>query len=312
MPMGVLDAAWITLSGRGDWNPQRWAASTWILSTHRACFANLVGVFVGNDCRQGEQRMFKNGRYLITVALSLALHPLLGQQDTGLITGQVLDETGAPIANASVEVKNAGTGIVSKVSTGQEGSYTTQPLRIGTYSVTVEAKGFKRAIRENLSLSVQDRLRVSFTLPVGDVQQSVEVVAEAPLLQSETSSLGQVVDTRKMVDLPLNGRNFIQLITLSTGAYVPQTTNSSYQSTLVAINGNRVENNNFMLDGVNNNTTDNNQPPVLPNPDAIVEFKVLTNMLPAEFGRGLGGTIIVNMRSGTNQYHGTVFEFLRN
>ena len=144
------------------------------------------------------------------------------------------------------------------------------------------------------------------------MQQSVEVVAEAPLLQSESSSLGQVVDTRKMVDLPLNGRNFIQLITLSTGAYVPQITNSSYQGTLVSINGNRVENSNFMLDGINNNTTDNNQPPVLPNPDAIADFKVLTNLLPAEFGRGLGGTIIVNIKSGSNQYHGTVFEFLRN
>jgi hypothetical protein len=256
--------------------------------------------------------MFNTGRYLTILALSIALHPLPGQQDTGLITGQVLDESGAPIANASVEVKNIGTGIVSKVLTGQEGSYTTPPLRIGTYSVAVEAKGFKRTIRENLILSVQDRLRVSFTLPVGDVQQTVEVMGEVPLLQSESSSLGQVVDTKKIVDLPLNGRNFIQLITLSTGAYVPQTTNSSYQSTLVAINGNRVENNNFMLDGVNNNTTDNNQPPVLPNPDAIAEFKVLTNLLPAEFGRGLGGTVIVNIKSGTNGYHGTAFEFLRN
>ncbi len=201
---------------------------------------------------------------------------------------------------------------MSRVSTSQDGSYTTQPLRIGDYSVTVEAKGFKRAIRENLTLNVQDRLRVSFTLPVGDMQQSIEVVAEAPLLQSDSTSLGQVVDTQKMVDLPLNGRNFIQLITLSTGAYVPQVTNSSYQSTLVSINGNRVENNNFMLDGINNNTTDNNQPPVLPTPDAIAEFKVLTNLLPAEFGRGLGGTIIVNIKSGTNQNHGTVFEFLRN
>ena len=144
------------------------------------------------------------------------------------------------------------------------------------------------------------------------MQQSVEVMAEVPLLQSETSSLGQVIETKKMVDLPLNGRNFIQLITLSTGAYVPQGTNSSYQNTLVAINGNRIENNNFLLDGVNNNTTDNNQPPVLPDPDAIAEFKVLTNMLPAEFGRGLGGTVIVNMKSGTNGFHGTVFEFLRN
>jgi hypothetical protein len=256
--------------------------------------------------------MFNMRRYLMIVALSLAFHPLCGQQDTGVITGKVLDESGAPIANASVEIKNVGTGIASKVITSQDGSYTTPPLRIGTYSVTVEAKGFKRAIRDNLILNVQDRLPVSFTLPVGDVQQSIEVMGEAPILQSETSSLGQVVDTRKMVDLPLNGRNFIQLITLSTGAYVPQPTNSSYQSTLVSINGNRIQNNNFMLDGVNNNTTDNNQPPVLPNPDAIAEFKVLTNMLPAEFGRGLGGTIIVNIKAGTNQYHGTVFEFLRN
>src|SRR5215472_6610193 len=256
--------------------------------------------------------MFQNARYSLLATLLLALGSLHAQQDTGVITGKVLDESGAPIANASVEVKNIGTGIASKVTTSQDGSYTTQPLRIGTYSVTVEAKGFKRAIRENLVLNVQDRLPVSFTLTVGDVQQSVEVVGEAPLLQSETSSLGQVVDTKKMVDLPLNGRNFIQLITLSTGAYVPQPTNSSYQSTLVSINGNRIQNNNFMLDGVNNNTTDNNQPPVLPTPDAIAEFKVLTNMLPAEFGRGLGGTVIVNIKSGTNEFHGTLFEFLRN
>src|SRR5581483_1223508 len=238
--------------------------------------------------------MFHNARYFAFTALLFALHPILAQQDTGVITGKVLDESSAPIANASVEVRNVGTGIAWKGLTSQDGSYTTPPLRIGVYSVSVEAKGFKRAIRENIILNVQDRLPVPFTLPVGDVQQSIEVRGEAPLLQSETSSLGQVVDTRKMVDLPLNGRNFIQLITLSTGAYVPQPTNSSYQSTLVSINGNRIENNNFMLDGVNNNTTDNNQPPVLPNPDAIAEFKVLTNMLPAEFGRGLGGTIIVN------------------
>src|SRR5437764_9146124 len=104
--------------------------------------------------RSGEQRMFNNARQLILTALLFAVHSLLAQQDTGLITGQVLDESGAPIANASVEIKNIGTGIVSKVKTGQEGSYTTQPLRIGTYSVTVEAQGFKRAIRENLTLNV--------------------------------------------------------------------------------------------------------------------------------------------------------------
>ena len=222
--------------------------------------------------------MLKKTCLPVIAALLFVLHPLLAQQDTGVITGDVLDPSGAPIGNASVAVKNSETGIVLRVSTGVEGSYTTPPLHIGTYSVTVEAKGFKRAIRDGLMLNVQDRLRLSFTLEVGDMQQSVEVVGEAPLLQSETSSLGQVIETKKMVDLPLNGRNFIQLITLSTGAYVPQGTNSSYQNTLVAINGNRIENNNFLLDGINNNTTDNNQPPVLPDPDAIAEFKVLTKI----------------------------------
>src|SRR5260370_27820760 len=122
--------------------------------------------------------MFHNGRYLILAALLFAL-PLLAQQDTGIITGEVLDESGAPVANASVEVKNVGTGIVSRISTGHEGSYTTQPLRIGSYSVTVETKGFKRAIREDLTVNVQDPSRVSFTLPLGEVQQSIETVAAA-------------------------------------------------------------------------------------------------------------------------------------
>src|SRR5215471_14521766 len=109
-------------------------------------------------------------RHLTFAALLFTLHRLPAQQDTGLITGQVLDESGAPIANAAVEVRNTGTGIVSKVLTSHDGSYTTQPLRIGTYSITVEAKGFKRAIRDNLILNVQDRLPVPFTLPIGDVQ----------------------------------------------------------------------------------------------------------------------------------------------
>ena len=136
--------------------------------------------------------------------------------------------------------------------------------------------------------------------------------AAQPLLQSESTSLGQVIATRPVSELPLNGRNFIQLIALSTGAYIPQRNNSLYQDFLIGINGNRIQNNNFLLDGVNNNTTDNNQAPILPSPDAIAEFKVQSNLLPAEFGRGLGGTININIKSGTNEFHGALFEFMRN
>src|SRR5438067_370592 len=130
-------------------------------------------------------------RNLLSIAVLLTASKLLfAQQDTGLITGQVLDESGAPIANASVSIKNTETGIVSNITTDQEGSYATPPLRIGSYSVTVEAKGFKRAVRESVTLNVQDRLRVPFTLPVGDVNESIEVKAEAPLLQTDSTSLG--------------------------------------------------------------------------------------------------------------------------
>ena len=121
-----------------------------------------------------------------------------------------------------------------------------------------------------------------------------------------------MIATKPVAELPLNGRNFIQLIALTPGAYIPQRNNSLYQDFLIGINGNRIQNNNFLLDGINNNTTDNNQAPVLPSPDAIAEFKVQSNLQPAEFGRGLGGTINISLRSGTNNFHGVAFEFMRN
>ncbi|MEX2263769.1 MAG: carboxypeptidase regulatory-like domain-containing protein [Bryobacteraceae bacterium] len=237
---------------------------------------------------------------------------VFAQQDAASITGQVTDATGLAVANATVTVTNRDTNVSMRVATGGDGLYVATPLRIGAYKVDVEAKGFKKTVRDGIPLRVQDRLRVDFSLEVGDLTQTIEVTAEAPLLQSESTSLGQVIATRPVSELPLNGRNFIQLIALSTGAYIPQRNNSLYQDFLIGINGNRIQNNNFLLDGVNNNTTDNNQAPILPSPDAIAEFKVQSNLLPAEFGRGLGGTININIKSGTNELHGALFEFMRN
>src|SRR5205823_4319806 len=121
-----------------------------------------------------------------------------------------------------------------------DGIFVATPLRIGTYSVAVEAKGFKKAVRDGIRLNVQDRLRVDFRLELGDITQTVEITAEAPLLQSESTSLGQVIETKRVLELPLNGRNFIQLIALATGAYIPQRNNSLYQNFLIGINGNRI------------------------------------------------------------------------
>jgi len=197
---------------------------------------------------------------------------LLAQQDTATITGQVTDASGLPLVKASVSATHRETNVVVRVSSGQDGIYVATPLRIGTYNLAVEAPGFKKIVQENIPLRVQDRLRIDFRLEIGDVTQTVEVAAEAPLLQSESTSLGQVIATRPMSELPLNGRNFIQLIALSTGAYIPQRNNSLYQDFLIGINGNRIQNNNFLLDGVNNNTTDNNQAPILPSPDGCDYF----------------------------------------
>jgi len=249
-------------------------------------------------------------RYLL--AFLLCASALVAQQDTGMITGLVTDSSGAAVPDAVVTVANRDTNISVKVTTGGDGIFVATPLRIGAYSVSVEARGFKKSVQDGIPLRVQDRLRADFRLEVGEITQTVEVTAEVPLLQSETSSLGQVMDTRRVAELPLNGRNFIQLIALTPGAYIPQRNNSLYQDFLIGINGNRIQNNNFLLDGVNNNTTDNNNAPVLPSPDALAEFKVQSNLLPAEFGRGLGGTINITIRSGTNDFHGGVFEFLRN
>ena len=234
------------------------------------------------------------------------------QQDTGTITGVVADPSGSAIPKAAVRFLNTGTNTATTVITDSEGLFVATPLRIGNYAISVEAPGFKKTVREDVLLRVQDRLRVDFRLEVGQLNETIEVTTEAPLLQSETTSLGQVITTKPVSELPLNGRNFIQLIALTPGAYIPQKNNSLYQDFLIGINGNRIQNNNFLLDGINNNTTDNNQAPVLPSPDAIAEFKVQSNLLPAEFGRGLGGTINISIRSGTNHFHGALFEFLRN
>ena len=234
------------------------------------------------------------------------------QQDTGIITGVVTDPSGSAIPNAAIVLVNVGTNARTKVTTDEGGLFVATPLRIGTYTISIEAPGFKRSVQEEVVLRVQDRLRIDFKLEVGQLSDTIEVSAEAPLLQSETTSLGQVIATKPISELPLNGRNFIQLIALTPGAYVPQRNNSLYQDFLIGINGNRIQNNNFLLDGINNNTTDNNQAPILPSPDAIAEFKVQSNLLPAEFGRGLGGTINISIRSGTNAFHGVLFEFLRN
>jgi hypothetical protein len=248
---------------------------------------------------------------------SLCSISLRAQTTEGSIVGTVTDPSGSVIAAAAVTVANMDTGIAVKTTTDASGAYVATPLHIGRYSVTVEAAGFKRSVRPDITVNVQDRIRVDATLEVGAVTDTVEVAAAAPLLETDTSYLGEVVESQRIVDLPLNGRFFTRLAVLTAGT-APTPAGARDENTGgFSANGVRPYQNNYILDGVDNNSLSEDlvsqQSFVIgPPPDAIAEFKVQTNSMSAEFGRSGGAVLNVTIKSGTNGIHGTIYEFLRN
>ena len=241
----------------------------------------------------------------------------IAQKDTGSIVGVVRDPSGAVVPKASVLVTDVEHGQVFTTSTNAQGEYVASPLRVGRYSVAVELPGFKRSVSEPVDLEVQQRVAINFDLQVGQTSQSVEVTGVAPLLETETSELGQVVDSRQVANLPLNGRNFAQLALLTAGTAPSEPGARDEQSYGFSAGGARSLQNNFLLDGIDNNSNltdllnETNyviQPPV----DALAEFKVQTNAYSAEFGRGNGAIVNAVIKSGTNDLHGSAWGFLRN
>lgn len=243
---------------------------------------------------------------------------LKAQVDTGTILGTVHDNTGAVIPGASVTIRNEGTSFTQNTKTSNSGGYVFTPLRIGKYSVEVESPGFKKERRSGLELNIQQQLVADFSLSVGDVSTEVEVTAAAPILQTENGSVGQVIDTQSINDLPLNGRNYTFLARLVPGATVGQPEGRGLNANgWFTANGTRPAQNNYMLDGIDNNTNNVDflsgaayvlKPPI----DAISEFKLQTNSFSAEFGRAGGAVLNATLKSGTNQFHGSLWEFLRN
>jgi hypothetical protein len=241
------------------------------------------------------------------------------QVDTGTITGSVRDSQGAAVASANVTFVDLATSGTTQRKTDSSGDYVSPPLRPGTYKVTAEAQGFKTETRSSITVRVQDRLRIDFAMTVGSVSETVEVSAEAPIIQSETSSLGQVIMSTQITELPLNGRDYVQLATLNTGVVRTSSgtngntggSSTGGQNSFVA-NGTRGTLNNFLLDGIDNNSNDNGGFILRTNVDAIQEFKIQTNTYSAEFGRSGGAVVNAVIKSGTNNYHGGVFEFFRN
>jgi hypothetical protein len=252
-----------------------------------------------------------------SLALVLLCSPVLAQKDTGSIVGTVKDASGAVVTGASVQVTDTERGQTFQATTNASGEYVASPLRVGKYTVTVEKQGFKRAVSIPVDLSVQARVAVNVILQVGQQTEQIEVTAVAPLLETETSELGQVVDRQRVSNLPLNGRNFAQLALLSTGTAPSEPGARDEGGYGFSANGARSLQNNFLLDGVDNNSNltdllnETNyviQPPV----EALQEFKVQTNAYSAEFGRGNGAIINAVIKSGTNEIHGAAWEFLRN
>src|SRR5882757_5083330 len=267
-------------------------------------------------------------RYLGIIACLLASSFLLStaafaQTDTATIVGTVVDKSGAVLPDSVVTLTNLGTNARTVVKTDAGGNYIATPLKIGNYSVSVQVQGFKEVTRAGIVLSVQDRLRVDFALQVGSVNEQVTVNEAAPLLQTESSALGEVIDGKQIVDLPLNGRDYTQLAALTTGVIkvtesgngltggATSATNGNAGGSF-AVNGTRGLLNNFILDGIDNNSNDNGANVLKTNVDAIQEFRVQTSNYSAEFGRSGGAVINATMKSGSNNFHGTAFEFLRN
>jgi len=259
---------------------------------------------------------------ILFASLVLCL-PAYSQTDTGAIVGTVTDKSGASLPDATVTVTNLGTNTKTVVKTDAQGAYIATSLKIGNYTVDVEAQGFKEVARTGIVLNVQDRLRVDFTLQVGSVSERVTVTGAPPLLQTESSALGDVIEGKQVAALPLNGRDYTQLVALTTGVTKiaesgnvitggNQTATNGNAGGTFAVNGTRGLLNNFILDGVDNNSNDVGTNVLKTNVDAIAEFKVQTSNYSAEFGRSGGAVINATIKSGTNQFHGNVFEFLRN
>ena len=239
------------------------------------------------------------------------------QQITGSIRGTVLDPSGAVVKDAIVTATQIETGLTRTAATDHDGNYVLLELPVGHYRVEVEAKGFQKYVQEGISLNVNETLSVPAHLVVGAATQQVLVQADAQLIQGTVTSLGKTVLQKELLDLPLDGRNFSQLGLLQPGV-VPLTPGlkeaggSLREGQAYAVNGQRPESNNFLIDGASNfNGVDAGfvlKPPV----DAISEFRILTHGANAEFGHSTGSTTNIITRSGSNQIHGALWEFLRN
>ena len=257
-----------------------------------------------------------------SIFLVLALAAVLAaQMSTADVVGTVTDQSGAVVPAANIKVTNLATGLDYTAVADKEGNYRVSLLPAGHYRIQAEKTGFKVWLIEDVSLTIGDRYRADARLAVGAVQDSVVVRAEAPEMQTESPTVSSLVDERMMQDLPVNGRNFVELAQLApgasdysaVGAYATgDAVDDRRRPTVVAVNGATAADNNYRIDGMDNNERFVGNIVVKPSMDAIGEMRVITNSFSAELGRTTGAAVIFNTKGGSNQIHGSAFEFLRN
>src|SRR5713226_6629492 len=265
--------------------------------------------------------MLKRSALLVIVLFSIC--QFLYSQANGSFSGTVTDKSGSVVAGATVKVTSQATGVSRDAKTDASGYFVVQLLAVSIYTVRVESQGFQAVEQKDARLQVNESRQLNFTLLPASVSQTVEVSATEVAVQTTNATLGQVITEQQVADLPLNGRDFVQLATLTPGT--TQETNpgsffnggpSSEVSTRgtysLSVGGSRAQSTDWLLDGTDNNELTAGGISILPSIDAIQEFKVLTYNYSAEYGTRAGPTVLVTTKSGSNQLHGSLFEFFRN
>lgn len=259
-------------------------------------------------------RSFLSCLVLLLGWIALSSAPALGQATTGSIYGTVADPSGAVLANATVSAKNVQTGAAKTVGTTASGDYTFAVLEPGDYQVSVTIAGFKSQTQRGVRLDANQSVHVNFALQLGSAEQNITVDAGTTLVDTRESQVGSTVDEKRIQDLPLNGRNAYDLVQIVPGVtnYQPDVATGSRQGAQLSVNAIPTQNSAFYLDGSYDTNLWRFGGNLLPNPDALQEFRILTSNYDAEFGKSPGGVVNVITRSGTNQYHGVAYEYLRN
>src|SRR5256886_9293496 len=270
--------------------------------------ASFLGI--GSWCR-------RNILLLLAVVLGvLFLIPVTNAQSTGgRIRGTVIDPTGGAVVGATVTLVNEATHATREVQTGANGEYVFLEVPVGTYEVDATSQGFKKYVRKGIPLNLNEIITVDIALVVGGSTDVVEVTGAPPVIDTTSTQLGAVVNERSSTQLPLNQRDVFQLLQLQPGVQSQIGNNLFYGSDkagVVTVNGGRGRSNNYSVNGGDSNDLFANLPAVQPSPDSVEEFRVISNTFDAEYGRNSGSVINVVTKSGTNDLHGSVYEFLRN